>query len=41
MKQLYGDQARSFVGKILVFEREAPYLHRSVNLLLVNEVLGF
>ncbi len=41
MKQLYGDQARSFIGKILVFESEAPYLHRSVNLLLVNEVLGF
>jgi hypothetical protein len=41
LKQLYGDQVRSFVGKILVFEREAPYLHRSVTLLLVNEVLGF
>ena len=41
MKQLYGEQARSFIGKILLFEREAPYLHRSVNLLLVNEVLGF
>jgi L-lactate utilization protein LutC len=41
MKQLYGDQARSFVGKILVFEREAPYLHRTVNLVLVNEILGF
>jgi hypothetical protein len=41
MKQLYGEQARSFVGKILFFENEAPYLHRSVNLLLVNEVLGF
>jgi hypothetical protein len=41
MKQLYGEQARSYVGKILLFENEAPYLHRSVNLLLVNEVLGF
>jgi L-lactate utilization protein LutC len=41
MKQLYGEQARSFIGKILLFENEAPYLHRSVNLLLVNEVLGF
>ncbi|MGZ6347059.1 MAG: LUD domain-containing protein [Anaerolineales bacterium] len=41
MKQLYGEQARSFVGKILLFEREAPYLHRTVNLLLVNEILGF
>ena len=41
MKQLYGEQARSFIGKMLLFENEAPYLHRSVNLLLVNEVLGF
>jgi hypothetical protein len=41
MKQLYGEEARSFIGKILVFEKEAPYLHRSVNLVLVNEVLGF
>jgi L-lactate utilization protein LutC len=41
MKQLYGEQARSFIGKILLFENEAPYLHRSVNLLLVNEVLGY
>jgi L-lactate utilization protein LutC len=41
MKQLYGNEAGSFIGKLLIFEREAPYLHRSVNLLLVNEVLGF
>jgi len=41
MKQVYGNEAGSIVGKLLVFEREAPYLHRSVNLLLVNEVLGF
>lgn len=41
MKQLYGNEARSFIGKLLVFEREAPYLHRTVNLVLVNEVLGF
>jgi L-lactate utilization protein LutC len=41
MKQLYGNEARSFIGKLLIFEREAPYLHRNVNLLLVNEVLGF
>ena len=41
MKQLYGDQASSFIGKLLVFEREAPYLHRAVHLVLVNEVLGF
>jgi L-lactate utilization protein LutC len=41
MKQLYGKDAGSFIGKILVFEREAPYLQRKVQLLLVNEVLGF
>jgi len=41
MKQLYGNEARSFIGKLLIFEREAPYLHRTVNLVLVNEVLGF
>jgi L-lactate utilization protein LutC len=41
MKQLYGNEARSFIGKLLVFEREAPYLHRTVNLVLVNDVLGF
>lgn len=41
MKQLYGERARSFIGKLLLFENEAPYLHRSINLLLVNEVLGF
>jgi L-lactate utilization protein LutC len=41
MKRLYGKEAGSFIGKLLILEREAPYLHRSVNLVLVNEVLGF
>jgi hypothetical protein len=41
MKQLRGNEASSFIGKLLVFEREAPYLRRNVNLILVNEVLGF
>ena len=41
MKQLYGNQAGSFIGKLLIFEREAPYLHRNVNLIMVNEILGF
>jgi L-lactate utilization protein LutC len=40
MKEIVGPQATSFVGKLLIFEREAPYLGREVNLLLVNEVLG-
>lgn len=29
------------LGKILIFEREMPYLSRSVRLILVNEALGF
>jgi L-lactate utilization protein LutC len=41
MKQLYGKESVSFIGKILIFEREAPYLQRKVHLLLVNEILGF
>jgi L-lactate utilization protein LutC len=40
MKQAFGPQAGSFVGKLLIFEREAPYLNRQVTLLLVDEVLG-
>lgn len=31
----------TFIGKLLIFEREAPDLHRKLHLLLVNEVLGF
>jgi len=41
MKQLHGKDAGSFIGKLMIFEREAPYLHRNVNLVLVNEALGF
>jgi L-lactate utilization protein LutC len=41
MKQVVGNGVGSFIGKLLVFEREAPYLHRNVSLVLVNEVLGF
>ncbi len=40
MKNRLGPQAGSFVGKILLFEREAPYLHRSVTLLLVRQPVG-
>jgi L-lactate utilization protein LutC len=36
-----GISAGSFIGKILIFEREAAYLRRNVTLLLVNEVLGY
>ena len=41
LKQVFGPEARGVMGKILVFERESPMLKRSVNLILVNEVLGF
>ena len=40
MKKAYGENAGSFIGKLLVFEREAPYLHRSVTLILVNQQVG-
>jgi hypothetical protein len=40
MKNRLGPQAESFVGKILLFEREAPYLHRSVTLLLIRQLVG-
>jgi L-lactate utilization protein LutC len=35
-----GTIGTTFIGKLLIFEREASYLHREVMLLLVNEVLG-
>jgi len=31
----------SFIGKLLIFEREDPGQHRKIHLLLVNEILGF
>jgi hypothetical protein len=36
-----GNNIGSFIGKLMIFEREAPYLHRNLTLLLVNKVLGF
>lgn len=41
MKQLYGPQSGTMIGKLLIFERESPFLHRNLNLILVREVLGF
>ncbi len=41
MKQLYGPKAATMIGKILIFERESPVMNRNINLILVNEVLGF
>ncbi len=41
MKSVNGPQSGSFIGKLMIFDKEAPYLHRSVTLLQVKEVLGF
>jgi L-lactate utilization protein LutC len=41
LKQLFGKEMVGCIGKLLIFERESPLLHRKVNLILVNEVLGF
>lgn len=41
LKKVYGEKAQGIIGKILIFEHESPNLHRSVHLILVNEVLGF
>ncbi len=35
-----GNKNGSFIGRILIFEREPPYLRRNLNLILVNQVLG-
>ncbi|HTR80494.1 MAG TPA: lactate utilization protein [Bacteroidota bacterium] len=40
MKSL-GNKNGSSIGKLLIFEREAPHLRRSVTLVLINEILGF
>jgi L-lactate utilization protein LutC len=40
MKKNFGPDSGSFIGKILLFEREAPYLHRSVTLLLIRQTVG-
>ena len=36
-----GNKAGSTLGRILIFEREPAFLHRNLNLILVNQVLGF
>jgi hypothetical protein len=41
LKQIFGTESKGVVGKLLVFERESQMLHRSINLILVNEVLEF
>jgi L-lactate utilization protein LutC len=41
MKELYGEKVGSMIGKMLIFERESPFVPRNLHLVLVNEVLGF
>jgi hypothetical protein len=41
MRSVTNNRQGSMIGKLLLFEQEAPYLHRTVTLLLVNEILGF
>jgi hypothetical protein len=36
-----GNKAGSFIGRILILEREPSFLRRNLNLILVNQVLGF
>jgi hypothetical protein len=36
-----GNASGSVIGRILILEREPPYLHRNLTLILVNQVLGF
>ena len=35
-----GNKNGSFIGRILIFEREPAFLHRNLRLILVNEILG-
>jgi len=36
-----GNKAGSFIGRILILEREPSFLRRNLTLILVNQVLGF
>lgn len=36
-----GNKNGSYIGKVLIFEKELPYMRRNLNMILVNEVLGF
>lgn len=35
-----GNKSGSWIGKLLIFEHESPFLHRKIHLLFVNEHLG-
>jgi len=40
-RKTLGRDGAGTIGKLLIFENEAAYLHRNVHLILVNESLGF
>lgn len=40
MKKAFGENRGSFIGKLMIFEREAPYLRRSLTLILIRQVVG-
>ncbi len=40
MKKAFGENRGSFIGKMLIFEREAPYLRRNLTLILIRQVVG-
>ena len=40
MKKAFGENRGSFIGKMLIFEREAPYLRRDLTLILIRQVVG-
>ena len=40
-QKTFGNKTGSFIGRILIFEREPAYLRRNLVLILVNGVLGF
>src|SRR5689334_10915468 len=37
----FGNKTGSYIGRILIFEYEPPFLRRNLTLILVNQVLGF
>ncbi len=40
MRELTGGKAGTMMGKMLIFERESPFLARKITLMLVKEAVG-
>ncbi len=40
MREASGGKIGSMIGKLLIFEREAPFLNRTVALLIVRQKVG-